>query len=121
MVIETYVVQYLTDRGYAAYGEVPRTIGGEFVTVEKAGGSQPNHIDRATLAVQCWADTMLRAAELSDDVADAIRELAEEDAISRVSVTGPYNFTDPSREKYRYQMVAEIVYYNDAPDYAPGG
>ena len=119
MVIEAYVVQYLTDQGFAAYGEVPRETGGEFVTVEKTGGSQPDHIDHATLAVQSWADTMLGASQLADAVAGALRGMIEADTISAVSVNGPYNYTDPSREKYRCQSVAEIVYYSEGPDYDP--
>ena len=113
IIIEAYVIAYLDDLGYRVYGEVPKSTEGEFVTVERTGAGWKNQIDSATLAVQAWADTMLEAATLADAVAEDLRSMIGEDEISSVSVTGPYNYTDPRTNKYRYQAAVYVVYYKE--------
>ena len=113
MIIESYVIAYLDDLGYRVSAEVPKSTGGEFITVERTGSERTNQIDRATLAVQAWADTMESAATLAEDVAEDLRDMIGEDEISSVSVTGPYNYTDPKTSKYRYQATVYVVFYRE--------
>ena len=114
MEIEACVVYHLTTNGFDAYGEVPKTTGGEFVTIERTGGGETNHIERATLAVQSWADTMLDAVKLDSAVADAMESLVEYESVSACRRNGSYNYTNPATNKYRYQSVYEVIYYREA-------
>lgn len=113
MIIEAYVVQYLLDEGVTAYGEVPKSTAGSFVTVERTAGGETEHIDHATLAIQSWSDTMLSAARLDETVRGLMADLITDTTVSSVSLNSSYNYTNPNTTKYRYQSVYDIVYYND--------
>lgn len=110
--IEKIVLDYLsTALAVPVYMEVPENPPGVFVLVEKTGSSLANRINRATLAVQSWAKTMMEAAELNEQVKATRDELDALDGISACRLNSDYNFTDTTTKHYRYQAVFDLVFY----------
>lgn len=91
--------------------EVPENPPAEFVLVEKTGSGRANRVNRATLAVQSWAGSMLAAATLNEQVKAAMESLTDRDEISASRLNSDYNFTDTATKHYRYQAVFDLVFY----------
>lgn len=109
--IEAVVIGYLDGLdNIPAYAERPEEPPEEYLIVERTGGGYMNHISRATIAVQSYADSMLRAAQVNETVEEAMRDFTDLENISRCSLNSSYNFTDTASKKYRYQAVFDIVY-----------
>lgn len=83
----------------------------EYVLVEKTGGGKTNHIRRATIAVQSYADSLYRAMQINEEVKEAMEDIVALDEISRCTLNSDYDYTDTARKKYRYQAVFDIVHY----------
>lgn len=110
--IEKIVRDYLSDSlSVPVYMEVPANPPDSFVMVEKTGSSRANRINRATLAVQSWADSLLEACQLNEQVKRAMDDFLELDEISACRLNSDYNFTDPTTKHYRYQAVFDLVFY----------
>ena len=110
--IETTVQDFLLDRLVVPVTmEVPEGASGTFVVLEKTGSSRQNYIRRATLAVQSYAPTLLSAAQLDDRVIEAMLALPELDRVAACRLERDYNFTDTETNKYRYQAVFAVTYY----------
>lgn len=110
--IEKIVLDYLhTALSVPVYMELPENPLGTFVLVEKTGGSRANRVNRATMAVQSWAGSLLEAAELNERVKTAMGELAVFDDVSACRLNSDYNFTDTTTKHYRYQAVFDLVFY----------
>lgn len=84
---------------------------GKFIVIEKVGGGQTNHIKRASIAVQSYADSMYEAAELNERVKAVMDEAVALPNISSCKLDTDYNFTDTTTKKYRYQAVYDIIHY----------
>ena len=111
--IETKIIDYLNGKlSVPVSGDREPTLPpGEYVLVERTGGGETNHIRRATIAVQSYADSMLRAASLMEEIVDEMLNIIMLDSISSVELDTYYNFTDTESKKYRYQGVFDLVYY----------
>lgn len=110
--IEAIVIGYLDGLdGVHAYAERPEQPPAEYLLVEKTGSGYENHISHATMAVQCYADSLLRAAELCWEVETAMRGIVSVPEVSSCRLNSSYNFTDTDSRKYRYQAVFDMTYY----------
>lgn len=117
--IEKVVYDYLNECKIAPVKtELPESVpnpgSSAFIVVEKTGGGKVNHIHTATIAVQSYAPTLYEAADLNEDVKQAMFDIVSLNEISRSSLNSDYNFTDPSTKQYRYQAVFELTYYEGA-------
>ena len=111
--IESIVIDYL-EQYVPAYGEEPEKFpaDGRCVIVEKTGGgAEAPGIRKATLAVQCYGNTLAEAAQLSEDVIGYMEAFATLPEVSRCEVNSSYNRTDDRKKRYRYQAVFVITYY----------
>lgn len=110
--IEKIVLDHLsTVLSVPVYLEIPENPPNNFVLVEKTGSSRANQVNRATLAVQSWAKTMMTAAELNEQVKTAMEGLDDLDSVSACRLNSDYNFTDTMTKYYRYQAVFDLVFY----------
>lgn len=110
--IEKIVLDHLsTVLSVPVYLEIPENPPNNFVLVEKTGSSRANQVNRATLAVQSWAKTMMTAAELNEQVKTAMEGLDDLDSVSACRLNSDYNFTDTTTKHYRYQAVFDLVFY----------
>lgn len=112
--IEKTVIQYLRKKfpEEIVKGEVPIGMPDRFITVEKTGGQQRGvGLFQSTLAIQSWETSREKAAELSEEVCSAMRNMPDE--VSQVTRCrgADYDFTDTTTKRYRYQAVFTITHY----------
>lgn len=113
--IETALIRYLNNKlNVGAYAEYPENAPAQFVLMEKTGSGIFDRLSRATIALQSYADDLLDAMKLNEQVKEAMDELPwEVDGVTRSKLNSDYNFTDTSTRKYRYQAVYDITYYKE--------
>lgn len=111
--IETVIREYLMSvLPVPVYLEIPKKdLPESYVTLEKTGSSRTNHIDRATFAFQSIAPSMYEASLLNEQVKVAMDEAVVLPDIASSHLNSDYNFTDTTKEYYRYQAVYDIVHY----------
>lgn len=110
--IEKFILDYLNDiLSVSAYMEKPPDEPEEYVLIEKTGGGKENYIKSASIALQSYADSLFRAAELNEEVKLVMDNIIELDVISGAGLARDYNFTDTTKKKYRYQAIYEITHY----------
>lgn len=107
--IEKIIIEYL-NRYIRAYLEMPKNIPERFVLVEKTGGSRENCINRATVAVQSYAGSLTGAAELNEEIKEAMLKMTELETIGSCELNTDAYFPDTTTKKYRYQAVFDIAY-----------
>lgn len=116
--IEKTVIEYLDGLDdLSAYAERPENPPEEYLIIEKVGGGEDNHIDRATIAVQTYADSLFRAAEICREVELAMKDITDISTVSRCKLNTSYNYTDTESKKYRYQAVFDLVYMEGEEEY----
>lgn len=81
-----------------------------FVLIDKTGGGEENKIKSATIAIQSYDETLLKAAALNEEVKAAMESMKSETNISSVRLNTDYNFTDAETKEYRYQAIYDLVY-----------
>ena len=109
MNIEQAIIQHLNSKNYSAYADVPNPMPASFVTVERTGGGDSDMIDRATLAVQCWASGRKAAADMADAVRCELVAMTGTGGFGAVTVQSIYNWPDAKARKARYQLVVSAV------------
>ena len=82
----------------------------EFIRIEKTGSSVENHIERATFAIQSYARSLYRAAEINEMVKEAMDSIGDLADVFTSRRNTDYNFTDEETKHYRYQAVYQIIY-----------
>ena len=110
--IEKTVLDYLAALlPVPVYMEVPEQPPASFVLLEKTGGGHRGLIHSAVFALQSYAATLLAAAELNEQVKNAMEQLPTLDEVCRASLNSDYNFTDTATKRYRYQAVYDVTHY----------
>lgn len=112
--IETIILNYLADNlSVPVFMEEPEERCGEYVLIEKVGSFENDRIQSATVAVQSYAESLYKAADLNEAVKRAMQEIIALDCISRCRLNSDYNFTDTETKRYRYQAIFDITYYDN--------
>ena len=104
------MVAWLESMGYEASMDVPADMPGEFVTVERTGGSANSMVDHPIMAVQCWATTGADAEAIANEA--RLRLLTEQPPAGIHSVrpnAGPYKHNDPDTRRPRWQFVLDVA------------
>lgn len=110
--IEAILIQYLNaNLSVPAYAQRPADVSGSYVVIDKTGSSTRNRITAATVAIQSYADRLLDAAMLNEEVKAVMDGLVELDEIGSVKLMTDYNFTSTTAKQYRYQAVYSITNY----------
>lgn len=116
--IEVIVIRYLGEQlDVPVYAEVPPTVPGSYVVIQRTGGGVTNYIETASVAVQscvqCAADGTgkLASIKLNEQVKAAMQGMAALPVVSSCRLERSYDFTDPDTKTYRYQSVFTIVYH----------
>lgn len=110
MDVERAVARRLAEAtGIRAFVEVPERRPDEFVSVEMVAGGGGRFVSRPTLAVQSWARTRRRAAEIAAMVERAVPGLADEENVFAASSGGSRRWPDPSSGQARYQTAVKLA------------
>lgn len=110
--IEKIVIDYLAAaQQLPVYAEKPVNPEGEYILIERIGGSEVNRIREATVVVQTIAGTLYQAAELAEEIRALMLDIVSLNSVFHCSVNaGPYNYTDTDTKEYRYQTVYTLNY-----------
>lgn len=106
--IRNYLMAALTE---PVYIDVPAEPPSSYVTVERTGGGEEEHIRSAMVALQSYGSSKLEAATLHENVMAAMKQFNERDDISACDLNSEYDYTDTTTHRYRYQAVFDIIYY----------
>ena len=111
--IELIVYDYLTRvlTGTTVTTEIRQGMPSSFVFIEKTGSSMRDRLKVARIAVQSYASSLYGAAELNEQVKEAMFNMIEEPEVTNVELNSDYNYTDTQTKTPRYQAVFEISYY----------
>lgn len=112
--IEETVKIYLENHevGAPVWMEKPKNPPSDYFIVEKTGGALTDHIYHSTIAIQSYSASKYGAAKASEKVADLmVYGLIGEPDITKVELSGPYDYTDVQSKGYRYQAVFDITHY----------
>nr|WP_301888457.1 hypothetical protein [Bifidobacterium dentium] len=89
--------------------DVPANRPSKFISIERTGGERTKILDRPELAIQCWAQSSVEAAELADMLVDVVLprvyELAD---LGAFSVNSIYNYPLDETQP-RHQITADAV------------
>lgn len=112
MVIEKVIIAYLNEHlDVPVYAERPEKAVKPFIVIQKTGSAKRNLLYSATIAFQSYADSMLAACELNEDVKAELDKIAERNAnVSAAYLNSDYNYTNTATKEYRYQAVYEFYY-----------
>lgn len=109
--IEMIAQKYLTD-----HLTVPVVLSHEaglpesYIILEKTSSAKVNQVNSATIAFQSYAPSLYKAAELNEQLKEAVESMIELDLIFGVHLNSDYNFTDTETKQFRYQAVFDINY-----------
>ena len=110
--IEKTVLKFLNERmTVPAYMEEPEEQPESYLIIEKTAGGKNNGLQTATMAIQSYAPTMEKAAELNEELKAIMEDIANQNPVSRAKLNSDYNFTDTATRRYRYQAVYDFIYY----------
>lgn len=93
--------------------EKPEPAVKKYVVFEKTSSGKNNYLPTATFAFQSYAPSLYQAAELNEQVKNAVEDLIDLNEIRGVHLNSDYNFTDITTKEYRYQAVYDINYYQE--------
>ena len=82
-----------------------------YVTIEKSGGGETEHIYSSIFTIRSYAPTLYDAALLNEEVKAAMATLIEHDDVARCQLNSDYAYPDTQLKRPRYQCVYDIVHY----------
>lgn len=91
--------------------EIPPDPPGCFVVLRKADSSRENRIDSAMFVARSYAESLLEAAKLNEQVKAAMDSLPELDAVASSRLNGDYPYNDTANKRRCYQAVYDITHY----------
>lgn len=110
--IEKMILQYLDKYlQYPVYMNRPEKAKPPYVLLEKTGSSREGFLNHATIAIQSYAQSLSKAAELNEKVKELLDGIICLDEVCRSELNSDYNFTDITTKQPRCQAVYDITYY----------
>lgn len=111
--IEEVLLNYLNASSLSvkAYAQRPETEPESYVIIQKTGSERTKLVDTATIAIQSFAESLYKAAQLNEEIKALMDGLAGQGEIGGVHLVTDYNFTSPTAKRYRYQAVYNITHY----------
>lgn len=91
--------------------EIPSDPPSRFVVLRKADSGREDLLDSAMLVAESYAESLLEAGRLNEQVKTALDSLIELDSVSSSKRGGDYPFPNTKIKRYRYQAVQNITYY----------
>lgn len=109
--IEIVVLDYLAAKlPVPVCMEIPSAPPNRFVVLRKADGGRVNLIDSAMFTIRSYAESLLEAAKLNEQVKTAMDSLPELDEIFSSYRNGDYPFPDTNIKRHCYQAVYDLTY-----------
>lgn len=107
-IVRNYLLAVLS---VPVYIDIPANPPDSYVSLERTGGGENEHIRTATIAIQSYGARRLEAATLHEEVMSYMKGMITLEEISSCRLNSEYDWTDTDTKQYRYQAVYNIVYY----------
>lgn len=91
--------------------EFPAKPTARFVVLKRSGEGRENLVEGALLIADSYAESLLEAAKLNEQVKSVLDDLDTLDEISSAQLSTDYPVIDTGNKRYRYQAVYEINHY----------
>lgn len=113
MIIESTIRNYLRSviADIPVYLDIPPDPPDEYIALDRTGGSMTNYLNSVTIALQSYAKSRYRAAEINEEVKEAMLGIVALDDIAGCHLSSDYNFTNTATKWNRYQAIYEITHY----------
>lgn len=110
MNVETLLIDWLRDElGLCVCATRPVNAEGSLLTVERVGGPRESvATDNATIAIQSWASSMEKAAELAGQVDKKMAHFTDVPEVCKVERDSIYRFPGENKEP-RYQGTYHVT------------
>ena len=109
--IEKTIYDYLTDElNVPVHLERPVDIPDAYVLIERTSGGKINGLNNATLAIQSYETSLLKACQLNETVKALMDDAVTLTNIFSVKLNSDYNYTNQAFKGYRYQAVFYLTY-----------
>lgn len=110
--IEFIVKEFMEQRLLVpVFMEFPKNPSERFVVLKKGDSGRENLLDAAMLVADSYAESLLEAARLNEQVKAVLDDLIQLDAVSSSRRGGDYPAFDTKNKRYRYQAVQNITHY----------
>ena len=112
--IEVTLRNYLEDKlSVPVCMEVPKSIPASYVLLQLIDSGRIDHIDAATFSVIARGDSLYSAAQLRDEVKDALFDAITLDCISHVDQGGEISGIDSANKVYQYELTFNFYFYKE--------
>lgn len=112
MIIEQILVERLNRvLGVSVVAEESSPIVPREVVLEKIGSSRENFITTSMISAKSYAESLHEAAQLNEEVKEAMFDSVVLDEVSGCSLNSEYNNTDTVRKRYCYRSVFNITHF----------
>lgn len=108
LTIRDYVADALQIPVHLEFPANPTT---RFVVLKRSGEGRKNLLEGALLIADSYAESLLEASKLNEQVKSTLDDLDTLDEISSVRLSTDYPVFDTGNKRYRYQAVFEINHY----------
>ena len=93
------------------YMEYPTDPPESFVVLRKTDSGREDMLDTAMFVADSYAPSLLKAAELNEQVKSAMDSLVTLSNVNASIRGGDYPFPDERNKRYRYQAVYNVTHY----------
>lgn len=108
--IEEIVINYLTERGFDVYAEVPVNPSRSYVVIQRSSGNYTNQIRHIGMYTESRSrNSKLEAARIHEAVIEAMRDIRNHTEIFRCELNADYDAAMTSTKEYRYQALWDIT------------
>lgn len=108
--IEEIVINYLLERGFEVYAEVPVNPSRLYVVIQRTSGSYTDQLRHIGLYTESRCrDSKLEAARLHEAVIEAMRDIRNHTELFRCELNADYDAALTSSKEYRFQALWDIT------------
>lgn len=108
--IESIVRDFLEERGFEVYTEEQDSVE-KYLVIERTKDECVDYLYTSTLTVTSYGTSMYEAAELCEEVIEAMQFIVEKDEVTDCALESDYNYTNTYTMQYRYQAVFAVSHY----------
>ena len=108
--IEKTIIDYLISKKWNVYAEKPDAPPKEYALIAKVGGSENDHLRRATVDIQVYSDSTYNASLLNEAMITDMHDF-DDASVSECNLIAEMIFNDLDNGIYSYQTTWELYYY----------
>lgn len=110
--IEKVLIAYLNNvMSVPVYAEKPDNPPEKYIVLQLIDGGIINKVNAATIGFNSYADTLMNASDLNEELQDALFNIIILDEISSATLGGTSRNIDTNTKAYCYESIFNFYYY----------